>query len=119
MLGISTDSVFSHKVFKDVSPLAGKVQYPLVSDRNHMISRAYRVLDGYSGASVRATIIVGPDGFIASKLIYPSEVGRNAYEILRLVQALQFGEQSQSGVPANWLPGMPGLNMDTENIGRF
>ncbi|KSU80922.1 peroxiredoxin [Fictibacillus sp. S7] len=119
VLGISTDSVFSHKVFKDVSPLAGKVQYPLVSDRNHMISRAYRVLDVFSGASVRATIIVAPDGFIASKLIYPSEVGRNAYEILRLVQALQFGEQSQSGVPANWLPGMPGLNMDTENIGRF
>ncbi|SFE53151.1 peroxiredoxin (alkyl hydroperoxide reductase subunit C) [Bacillus sp. OV194] len=111
--------MFSHKVFKEVSPLAGKVQYPLVSDRNHLISRAYRVLDAHSGAAVRATIIVGPDGYIASKLIYPSEVGRNAYEILRLIQALQYGEHSQTSIPANWVPGMPGLNMNTEDIGRF
>lgn len=106
-------------MFKDVSPKARTVQYPLVSDRTQAISRAYRVLDEKTGASFRATVFINPEGTIASKQIYPSEVGRNAYEILRLQQALIFGENSQTGVPANWVPGMPGLQMDTENIGRY
>jgi NADH-dependent peroxiredoxin subunit C len=116
--GISTDSVYSHKVFKEISPSANKVQFPLLSDRNHRISRAYRVLDENSGSSYRATIVIDPEGIIVSKLIYPREVGRNSFEILRLLQGIQYGRQTQLGVPANWVPGMTGIELRSNDIGR-
>lgn len=95
------------------------MQFPLLSDRNHRISRAYRVLDEASGVAYRATVIVDPEGTIVSKLIYPREVGRNTYEILRLLQGIQFGRQTNLGVPANWVPGMLGIERRTEDIGRI
>ncbi len=116
---ISTDSVFSHKVFKDVSPLARRVQYPLLSDRNQRISRAYRVLDEESGATMRATILIDPEGVIVSKLVYPEEVGRNIPEIVRLLEAIQFGRKTGLGVPANWVPGMPGVKRDIRLAGTI
>ena len=117
--GISTDSVYAHKVFKDISPSVSQVQFPLVSDRNHQISRAYRVLNEDSGAAVRATVIVDPEGIIVSKMVYPREVGRNTYEILRLLQGIQFGRENKIGVPANWVPNMPGIKHSIENIGKM
>lgn len=119
VLGISTDSVYAHKIFADVSPLTRTVQYPLVSDRTQEISRAYRVLDPDTGAASRATVIIDPDGMIVSKMIYPREVGRNALEILRLLQGIQYGRSTGLGVPANWVPGMPGIKRDFENVGRI
>lgn len=116
---ISTDSVFSHKVFKDVSPSARRVQYPLLSDRNQRISRAYRVLDEESGAAMRATVLVDPEGVIVSKLVYPREVGRNIPEIVRLLEGIQFGRKTGLGVPANWVPGMPGVKRDIRLAGTI
>ncbi len=99
--------------------MAAKVQYPLVSDRTQEICRRYRVLNESAGAAFRATVIINPDGRIISKLVNPLEVGRNAYEILRLLQAIQYGEKTGEGVPANWLPGQPGIKMDARSIGRI
>lgn len=90
----------------------------MVSDRNLRISRAYRVLDEESGAPYRATIVIDPEGKIVSKTIYPVEVGRNAYEILRLMQAIITGKETGMGMPANWVPGMPGLKRSVRGIGR-
>ncbi len=119
VLGISTDSVFAHKVFKETSPSAMTVEFPLVSDRNQRISRGYRVLDEESGTSFRATIIVDPDGIIVSKMIYPREVGRSSDEILRLMKGIQFGRETGLGVPANWEPGMDGIQRNFNDIGRY
>ncbi|UAC48019.1 redoxin domain-containing protein [Bacillus aquiflavi] len=119
VLAISTDSVYAHKVFKDVSPSAKLVQYPLLSDRNQQISKAYRVLDEEAGLAFRATVFIDPEGRIISKLIYPKEVGRNAYEILRIIQAVQFGKRTGLGAPANWVPGMPGIKRDIKNAGTI
>ncbi len=99
--------------------MASKVQYPLVSDRTQEISRRYRVLNESAGAAFRATIIIDPEGKIVSKLVNPLEVGRNVFEILRLVQAIQYGEKTGEGVPANWLPGQPGIKMNARSIGRI
>jgi NADH-dependent peroxiredoxin subunit C len=119
LFGISTDSIYSHKVFKDISPSARLVQFPLISDRNQQICRAYRVLDVNSGISYRATVIVDPEGIIVSKIIYPREVGRNTFEILRIMQGIIYGRQTNLGVPANWVPGMAGIKRNTEDIGKI
>lgn len=96
-----------------------KVQYPLVSDRNQQISRTYGVLDKDAGAPYRATFIIDPEGIVVSKLIYPREVGRNAYEILRILEALQFSNNTGLGAPANWEPGDPGIQRNFYYVGKI
>jgi NADH-dependent peroxiredoxin subunit C len=118
-LGISTDSVYSHKVFTEVSPSAAKVNFPLLSDRTHQISKAYRTLNPKTGATFRVTTIVDPEGIIVTKLVNPLEVGRNVYEILRLLQAIQYGRQTGEGIPANWVPGQQGIKRDPNLIGKI
>ncbi|MDR6123427.1 alkyl hydroperoxide reductase subunit AhpC [Bacillus sp. SLBN-46] len=119
VLAISTDSVYAHKVFTEVSPSASKVNFPLVSDRTHEISKAYRVLNEQTGATFRATVIIDPEGTIVTKMVYPLEVGRNVYEILRVIQGVQYARRTQEGVPANWVPGQPGIVRDPKYIGRI
>lgn len=117
VLAISTDSVYAHKVFAEVSPSARKVQYPLLSDRSHKISRQYGVLREDLGYTFRATFIIAPDGEVKYACLYPPEVGRNVDEIIRVIQGLQFEEATGLGVPAGWQPGMPGLKRDFSMVG--
>ena len=119
VLGISTDSVYAHKVFTEVSPSASKVQFQLVSDRNHQISKAYRVLNEQAGATFRATLIIDPEGIISSKMVYPNEVGRNAYDILRILEGIQYARKTGTGIPANWLPNQSGIEKDPDYIGKI
>jgi len=118
-LGISTDSIYSHKVFAEISPHASTVQYPLISDRTQQISKQYGILDELAGASMRATFIIDPEGIVVSKMIYPKEVGRSRYEILRLIQGIQFGRKTGLGIPADWQPGQPGIKRDFRMSGRI
>jgi peroxiredoxin (alkyl hydroperoxide reductase subunit C) len=94
-----------------------QVTYPLVSDRTQEISRAYRVLDGRTGGAFRVSVFIDPDQVIVAKLTYPKEVGRNLPEHVRILQGIQFGRQTGKGVPANWVPGDPGLNVNPHMIG--
>ena len=119
VLAISTDSVFSHKVFLETSPSLKDVHYPILSDRNQEISKAYRVLDEASGAAFRGSFFINPDLIITAKFIYPREVGRNLEEHIRLLQGLQYAVKTGEGVPANWQPGQSGMNRDPKMIGKI
>lgn len=119
VLAISTDSIYSHKVFTETSPSAMTVNFPLLSDRSHQISKAYRVLNEKTGVSLRATIIINPEGTIVAKLVNPREVGRNVYEIVRIIQGLQYSEISGESVPANWVPGEPGIRRNINYAGKI
>lgn len=119
VLAISTDSIYSHKVFTEISPSAAKVTFPLLSDRTHQISKAYRVLNEKTGAALRATIIIDPEGIIAARFVNPLEVGRNVYEILRVIQGIQYSRRTGEGIPANWAAGQPGIIRDPKYIGRI
>jgi alkyl hydroperoxide reductase subunit AhpC len=118
-LAISTDSVFSHKVFLDTSPSLRHVRYPILSDRNQEISKAYRVLDAKSGAAFRASFFIDPEQIIRAKFIYPREVGRNLDEHIRLLKGLQYAQKTGQGIPANWKPGEEGIIRDPNKIGKI
>lgn len=95
------------------------VTYPLLSDRNHRISRSYGVLNEEKGTAMRSTVIINPEGRIEAKLVYPSQVGRNTTEIVRILEAVQFSRQSNLGAPANWVPGKPGIPIDISHAGKI
>lgn len=119
VLAISTDSVYSHKVFLETSPSLKNVSYPLLSDRTQEISRAYRVLDENTGAAFRASFFINPEQVIVAKLVYPREIGRNIDEHVRLFEALQYSKVTGKGTPANWKSGQSGVTKDPKKVGRM
>jgi NADH-dependent peroxiredoxin subunit C len=119
VLAISTDSVFAHKVFTEVSKLLNQVPYLLVSDRTQSISKSYHVLNEETGAASRTTFIIDPEGIVAARLTNPSDVGRNIYEILRLLSGIQYNSATGKVVPANWMPGQEGIKRDFNWIGKI
>ena len=96
--GISTDSVHSHKAWlKDL----GALNYPLLSDMSHVVSREYGVLLEEKGIALRGTFIIDPDGILRYALYHDNNVGRSVNEVLRVLQALQTGELC----PVEWAKG--------------
>lgn len=119
VLGISTDSIYSHKVFTEISPSGRKINFPLLSDRTQEVSKKYGVLNREVGATFRYTLIIDPDGVI--QVVYGSRepVGRNIDEILRLLEAFQYNKKTGLGVPANWKSGEPGIKTAWEYVGKY
>lgn len=119
ILAISTDSIYSHKIFAETSPSARKIQYPLLSDRSHIITHQYGVLREELGIAFRATFIIGPDHKVKYASLYPPEVGRDISEIVRVIQGLIYEEATGLGVPAYWKPGIAGILKDFKFTGKF
>ena len=98
VLGVSIDSVFSHKAWlKDL----GNLNYPLLSDITKEVSRKYGVLLEDKGIALRGTFIIDPEGKLRYQLVHDLGIGRSIEEILRVLRALQTGELC----PVEWKPG--------------
>ena len=69
MLGVSADSVHSHKVF---AAGFGGIAYPLLSDWHPkgQVSESYGLMDQNSGSPRRAVVIVDRQGIIRWKKVY-------------------------------------------------
>ncbi len=103
ILAASTDSAHSHKAWfeKDLP----QVEYPVLADTGHALSRAFGVLLEKDGAALRGTFIIDPHGIIQYVVISNLNVGRSVQETLRVVKALQTGGLC----PIEWKPGMKTL----------
>ncbi len=104
ILGASTDSVWSHKAWTESS--LGKLQFPLLADTGHQVSKAFNVLIPDKGFTLRGTFIIDPNGVLKSAIVNDTSVGRSIDETLRTVQALQTGKLTGCG----WKPGEKTLN---------
>ncbi len=103
ILGASVDSAYSHQAWCQGS--LGELNFPLISDLSHRISRDYGVLNEEKGLAYRGVFIIDPNGIVRSYLVNDLSVGRNVEEVLRTVQAFQTG----SNCPVNWKPGQATL----------
>ena len=116
VLGVSVDSQYSHLAWLQTDREAGglgDIAYPLVSDLNKTIARAYNVLDEEAGVAVRGLFIIDPDGMIMHATVNNLPVGRNVDETLRVLQAFQYIRSHPDEVcPADWTPGDPTMNPD-------
>jgi len=116
ILSVSTDTVFTHKAWHDVSPAIKKIKYPMLADASQALSREFGTLIESEGLSLRGTFIIDPDGILKCIEIHDNSIGRSAEELLRKVQAAKFVRENKGEVcPANWKPGKstlkPGLNL--------
>lgn len=95
LIGGSVDSVHSHKRW--LRDDLGNLGYPLLSDLTKRISKDYGILIEDRGIATRATFIIDPEQKIQYMGINNTAVGRDAKEILRVLNALQSGELCKAG----------------------
>lgn len=114
LIVISTDGLNSHiewvKSMETVLSSGGapvKIEFPLVTDASHKISKQYGLLLNDSSATkdIRGVYFIDPDNKIRAFFHYPMNVGRNIDEIKRTLIALQTDDKSNVLTPANWQPG--------------
>jgi alkyl hydroperoxide reductase subunit AhpC len=113
VLAASTDSFHSHRVWFETDPRLADVDFPVIADTAHQLSRDFGVLLP-EGAALRATFVIDPEGVVRHMSVNELEVGRNFDEVLRVLQALRTGELCPSG----WQPGDPALAATDEQLSR-
>lgn len=113
LLGISIDSNPAHVGWLySIFQFSGiRMPFPLIADRDAYVSELYGMVnpDRIYEQSVRDVFIIDPNQRIRAILIYPATNGRNMYELLRLIDALQVSTTYGVNTPANWMPGDPVL----------
>ena len=117
---VSTDTHFVHKAWHDTSERISKINYPMLADPTHALSRDFQVLIESDGLAELGTFIINPDGKIVGYEVTAGNVGRNAEELFRKVQACQFVHAHGDQVcPANWTPGAETLKPSLDLVGQL
>ena len=117
---VSTDTHFVHKAWHDHSERISKLQYPMLADPTHALCKDFDVLIEADGMAERGSFIVNPEGKIVSYEVSSGNVGRNADELFRKLQACQFVHAHGDQVcPANWKPGAETLKPSLELVGQL
>lgn len=115
---VSCDSHFVHKAWHDASKTIKKIKYSMLADPTGALARAFDVMIEESGMAERATFVVNPDGIIVAYEVIAGNVGRNAEELFRRVQASQFvAEHGDEVCPAKWKPGEKTLKPSLDLVG--
>ena len=117
---VSTDSHFVHKAWHDASERIKKIEYPMLADPTHALTKDLEVLIEDAGQAERGTFIIDPEGKIVGYEVSAGNVGRSAGELLRKVQACQFvREHGDQVCPANWQPGGETLKPSLDLVGML
>lgn len=100
--------------------MAGNTPFPMLSDQNGQIGRMYGVYDEQSGVSLRGTFIIDPEGNIQSLEVLSMPIGRNVFEGLRQITAMQMVRKSKGKevAPAGWSTGKKTIKPSPELVGN-
>lgn len=118
--GVSTDTHFAHKAWHDTSEAIKKVQYPLIGDPTHILSKHFDVLIEEEGVALRGTFVINPEGKVVIAEIHDNGIGRDAEELLRKVKAAQYVSSHPGEVcPAKWKEGEKTLTPSLDLVGKI
>src|SRR3954465_7044832 len=110
IIGISTDSVHSHRAWiktpRDQNGIEG-LKYPLASDVGGRLSAKYNILVEEANIALRGVFIISPDGILQYAVVHDLNIGRSVDETLRVLQGLQTGGLCA----ADWKPGQANLKV--------
>ncbi len=120
VLSVSTDTVYAHKAWRDVSPAIKKIKFPMIADPTGNLCREFGTYMDEAGLSLRGSFIIDPDGVLKAYEIHDNSIGRSAKEILRKVQAAKFVRENKGEVcPASWEPGKKTLKPGLDLVGKI
>jgi peroxiredoxin (alkyl hydroperoxide reductase subunit C) len=121
VVGVSIDSQFTHFAWRNSTVLdggIGPVQFPMVADIKHDITRAYGI-EHPDGVALRASFLIDRNGVVQHQVVNNLPLGRNVDEMLRVVDALQFTEEHGEVCPAGWHLGDAGMKPTAEGVSDF
>ena len=117
---VSCDTHFVHKAWHDASDRIKKIEYPMLADPTHALAKVFDVYVEEDGVAERGSFIVNPEGVIVGYDVTAGNVGRNADELFRRVQASQFVyEHGDEVCPAKWQPGAETLKPSLDLVGQL
>lgn len=103
---VSTDTVYTHKVWIETEELLKGLKFMMASDHNGKVSRELGIYDEEKGFAQRAAFIIDPQGVLRAVEVVSDPIGRKAEEILRKLKALQYVRTHPGNVcPASWEEG--------------
>ena len=90
----------------------------MLADPTGALARDFDVMIEADGLAERGSFIVNPEGKIVAYEVIAGNVGRNADELFRRVQASQFvAEHGDEVCPAKWQPGAETLKPSLDLVG--
>lgn len=120
IISVSTDTVYVHKAWHDLSPAIKKINFPMVADPAGKICRLFGTYIDDEGLSLRASFIINPEGKVVAFEMHNNSIGRNIKEILRKLQAAKFVSEHEGMVcPASWEPGKDVLKPSLNLVGKI
>jgi alkyl hydroperoxide reductase subunit AhpC len=118
IIGLSVDPVEDHREWgRDIAEvMEHEPDFPIIGDPDLKIARIFGMLPATgertaykrteeNNETVRTVHILAPDKSIKAMLTYPMSSGRNFYEMLRLLEAIQISERHPMVTPAQWETG--------------
>ncbi|KAI7686417.1 Peroxiredoxin-2, partial [Sarcoptes scabiei] len=108
VIAASTDSHYTHLAWVNTPRKEGglgKMNIPLLADKNSKISMDYGVYLEDKGVPLRGLFIIDDKGILRQITVNDLPVGRNVDETIRLLQAFQYTDVHGEVCPANWKPG--------------
>ncbi len=119
VVSVSTDTKFVHYGWYHQEKLLKDVKYHMGADPKRILAQLFGVYDEESGLALRGTFIVDPDGTLVGAEVNFFNVGRNADELLRKMQAFDYVRNAPAEVcPAKWQPGQKTLKPSEEMVGK-
>lgn len=123
VLSVSTDTKFTHKAWHDHSPAIKNITFPMVADPSGELTKTFGVYieEGEDrGLALRGSFIVDPDGILQAYEIHSNNIGRNAAELERKLEAAIFVREHGGEVcPANWTKGGKTLKPGIDLVGKI
>ena len=108
VISVSTDTKFSHLAWRNSERLLQNVKFTMGADPTGKVSRLFGVLDEASGLALRGTFIISPAGKLVSTEINFFNVGRNADELIRKLEANEAKDQAADLSLTSVLDGLSG-----------
>ena len=121
VVGVSIDSQFTHFAWRSTAVKdggIGAVDFPMVADVKHEITKAYGI-EHPDGVAMRASFLIDKQGVVQHQVVNNLPLGRNVDEMVRVVDALQFTEQYGEVCPAGWNKGEDGMKPTAEGVAEF
>lgn len=119
VISVSTDTKFVHLAWQREEKLLHDVHYLMAADPTGKVSRLFGVYDEATGLALRGTFIISPDGKLAASEVNFYNVGRNAAELARKIQANSYlANHPDEACPANWSEGKKTLKPGASLVGR-
>ncbi len=119
VVSVSTDTKFVHLAWQRDEKLLEHVKFPMGADPLGKVSRMFGVYDETTGLALRGTFIINPDGVLVGSEVNFYNVGRNAEELLRKMEAnVYLIDHPDEACPAKWEPGAKTLKPSEELVGH-